>query len=109
MSGNILTLLVAVPAVAALLLAFVPRENTALFRVGAAVGTVVTFLVSLVAMADFAVGTAEVQMIESKAWIPEWGITYVLGLDGISVLLVLLTTFIFPLVVLASWEHTDRT
>ena len=108
MSGNILTLLVAVPAVAALLLAFVPRENVPVFRLGAAVGTVATFLVSIVVMADFAVGTADMQMIESKSWIPEWGITYILGLDGISVLLVLLTTFIFPLVVLASWEHTDR-
>src|SRR5690606_36649065 len=48
------------------------------------------------------------QLTESAEWIPEWGVTNTLGVDGISLLLVLLTTFIMPLAVLAPWEHLDR-
>ena len=108
MSGQILTILIAIPAVIAGVLSLVPRERVELFRVGAMAGTLATFLLSLTLLADFQGSVTDFQLTERYSWIPEWGISYVLGLDGISLLLVLLTTFIFPLVILASWEHADR-
>jgi len=54
---------------------------------------------------QFDVSTADFQFVEHAAWIPGLGISYTLGVDGISLLLVLLTTLIMPLCVLASWRH----
>jgi NADH-quinone oxidoreductase subunit M len=68
----------------------------------------VTFAASLVVLVGFVVGDAGFQMSEQVAWIPEWGITYRLGVDGLSLFLVMLTTFIMPLVMLSAWEQVDR-
>ena len=48
------------------------------------------------------------QFIEHAPWLPEWGIHYFVGIDGISLLLVLLTTFIVPLVLVASWHEITK-
>ncbi len=110
MLGDIplLSLLIGLPAVAAVVLALIDRDDTALLRNVALLGTGVTFLATLVLFADFQTGVAGFQLTESVEWIPEWGITYKLGVDGISLLLVVLTGLIFPLVVLAAWEQRDR-
>ena len=108
MIDNILTVIIAIPAVAALALVFVPKGDRNLLRALALAGTLVALLFSLILLADFVTGSADFQLTENAAWIPEWGITYALGIDGISLLLVLLTTFIFPLVILAAWEQEER-
>jgi len=65
--------------------------------------TVVTFLLALVAWARFDTGTADFQLVESHAWIsPE--IAFKLGVDGFSMPFVLLTAFLMPFCILASWE-----
>src|SRR6266550_4707015 len=56
----------------------------------------------------FQVGVANFQMAEQVAWIPQWGIDYRLGVDGVSLFLVLLTTVLTPIVVLASWGDIHR-
>jgi NADH-quinone oxidoreductase subunit M len=104
----ILSALIAVPAAFTVALAMLPSRDARTLRNGAFVGTLATFALSLVLLADFAVGEAGFQFEESIAWIPQWGITYRLGVDGISLLLVALTALIMPLVILASWEQTDR-
>lgn len=63
-----------------------------------------TFLLSLTLWFGFERGTAELQFVEHKAWLPSLGIAYHLGVDGISVLFVLLSTLITPLAILASWS-----
>jgi NADH-quinone oxidoreductase subunit M len=67
-----------------------------------------TFVMSLFLWFGFASGTAEFQFIERNEWLPGTGISYHMGVDGISVLFVLLATFLTPICVLASWEsiHT---
>ena len=64
--------------------------------------TIITFLLSLVAWGRFDTGTAEFQLIEAKSWFGS-GISYKLGVDGISMPFVLLTTFLMPFCILASW------
>ncbi len=66
--------------------------------------TLVTFLVSLVLWFDFDRGTAAFQFVEQVAWFPGTGIAYHVGVDGISVLFVLLSTFLMPICILASWQ-----
>ena len=64
--------------------------------------SIATFILSLVLLYNFDSSTAEMQFIERVSWIPVLGIEYSLGLDGISLPLVLLTTFIRILVILAA-------
>lgn len=70
--------------------------------------TLVTFGLSLVALGRFDASNAGYQLVERSVWIPSFGVSYFLGIDGISILLVLLTTFLMPIVMLASHSvHTQ--
>ncbi|MDJ0934627.1 MAG: NADH-quinone oxidoreductase subunit M [Kiloniellales bacterium] len=71
---------------------------TALFASG------FVFLLSLLIFQNFQPGTAEFQFLEEVPWLPDYGINYKMGVDGISVLFVLLTTLLTPICILASWE-----
>ena len=62
------------------------------------------FLLSLLIFRNFETGTAEFQFLEEVPWLPEYGINYKMGVDGISVLFVLLSTLLTPICILASWE-----
>ena len=66
--------------------------------------SLVTFAVSLTLWFGFERGTPEFQFVEENEWIPSLGLTYRMGVDGISVLFVLLSTLLTPLCILASWE-----
>ncbi len=71
--------------------------------------SVITFVLSLFIWIDFDITTADFQFEERIAWMPAFNISYHLGVDGISMLFVLLTTLLTPICVLASWEViTDR-
>jgi NADH-quinone oxidoreductase subunit M len=63
-----------------------------------------TFVLSLFIWFGFERGTADFQFVEEALWIPEFGITYRLGVDGISMPFVLLSTLLTPLCVIASWD-----
>jgi NADH-quinone oxidoreductase subunit M len=104
-----LDLTIALPLAGALLLGFVPRTNDTFFRLGALAVTLVTFGVSLVVLFDFEIGKAGFQMLTEVEWIAEWNISYKTGIDGISLWMVMLTTFLMPLAVLASWSISKRT
>lgn len=66
--------------------------------------TLGTFLASLLLWTNFDTGSAEFQFVELHNWLPEYGINYHLGVDGISMLFVILSTFLTPICVLASWD-----
>src|SRR6185295_18636684 len=53
-------------------------------------------------------GIPEMQFVERRPWIPAWGISYHLGVDGLSLWLVLLTTFLTPLCLLGSWTSVKK-
>ncbi|KAA2243986.1 NADH-quinone oxidoreductase subunit M [Salinarimonas soli] len=69
--------------------------------------TVITFLVSLVAWARFDLSTSEFQLVESHSWLTET-IRFKLGVDGFSLPFVILTTFLMPFCILASWESIEH-
>src|SRR5882672_2340346 len=108
--GNVLlSLIVWTPLVGALLVLLVPRDQPDGARRAALAFSSVTFLLSLALWAGFRVDTAEFQWVEQSAWVPSFGIKYVLGVDGVSLFLVLLTTFLTPIVVLFSFgDITNR-
>jgi NADH-quinone oxidoreductase subunit M len=92
------------PLAGALLLAAFPKTQVALIRAWALVASLVGFAFSLGMLASFHTGQAGMQMVEHHRWIPAFGSSYTLGIDGISLFLVVLTTFLLPICVLASWK-----
>jgi NADH-quinone oxidoreductase subunit M len=69
---------------------------------------VATFAVTVVVWAGFDDASSEFQFVERYPWIPAFGIDYHLGVDGISLLLVVLTSFLTPIALLSSWGSIDR-
>ena len=100
----ILSLVIWLPVAGALGLLFINRSNAFLIKVMALIVSIATFLVSLPLFFRFDMNTYGMQFVESRAWIPAWNINYALGVDGISVLFVLLSTLVTILCVLISWE-----
>ncbi|MGH2699004.1 MAG: NADH-quinone oxidoreductase subunit M [Actinomycetota bacterium] len=96
------------PLAGAIGIGFLPKGNIALLRYASLGVTVATFLVSLGVLASFDSGDSGFQLGTSAEWIPEWGVGYLTGIDGISLWLILLTTFLTPLAVLSSWSITQR-
>lgn len=110
-SFPLLTLVTLLPLVGAVVLGLVPKAQPVLIRAVALLVTSLTFLFSLRIWAGFDDTLAGMQMVDSFAWIDTLGARFVLGVDGISLLLVMLTTFLSPLVVLGSFktiEHKER-
>ncbi len=105
----LLSLVIWGPIVGALLvLACQSEERAPLARILALVVSVATFLVSLLLYTGFSITTHEMQFVEHVAWIPAFNIYYHLGVDGISMPLIILTTFSTVLVVLAGWEVIQK-
>ena len=103
----LLTLVTFLPVVVAVLVLLLPRRQDHVTKLVTLGATLVTFVVSLPLYFHFDPTSADYQFVEQKAWIPSLGVTYHLGVDGISVLLVLLTTFLMPLVILSSWTSIE--
>jgi NADH-quinone oxidoreductase subunit M len=106
MSGRLLTLLVLLPAAGALLVALTPRTAVRLQKSVALAVSAVVFLLSLRLVQGFQ-PTAVMQFVERDSWIPAYGISYHLGIDGLSLWLVILTTFLTPLALLGSWSSIE--
>ncbi len=71
--------------------------------------TTLTFVISVFGLwGRFDPEETGYQLVEHVSWLPEYGIHYFVGIDGISLVLVLLTSFLIPIVVLASWKDIDR-
>ena len=100
----ILSLTTFLPLVGAILLLMVGREQIRSLRNLAFLVSVATFAVSLPIPFVYDQTTPAMQFVERAAWIPSLGVTYFVGLDGISLWLVMLTTFLSPLAILCSFE-----
>ncbi|MBP7065894.1 NADH-quinone oxidoreductase subunit M [Ferrovibrio sp.] len=111
MSGMpLLSIVTFLPLVGAafIMLARGPEEVVARNARNAALWTtVITFIVSLAIWYNFDNSTAAFQFVEKREWIGA-GINYHMGVDGISMLFVILTTFLMPLCILASWEAIEH-
>jgi len=100
----ILSLLIFFPLVGAGVLLFIKKENLGALRTVAFIISIVEFAFSLPLFFAFDTTTAAMQFVESTWWVQAYGISYKVGIDGISLLLVLLTTFLTVLCILCSWS-----
>jgi len=100
---HILTVVLFTPLVGAVLLLFVPRGNENAHRIAGNLFGILGFLVSLPLVRWFKAGWSGFAFEENVDWIPSIGARYHLGIDGISLLLVMLTTFLGMIAILSSW------
>jgi len=107
---NLLSIITFTPAIAALILAVFLRGEDAVAQQNAKwlalVATSATFLISLILLFGFDPQNTDFQFVEERDWI--LGLSYKLGVDGISILFVMLTTFLMPITILACWNVTHR-
>ncbi len=103
----LLTAVTFLPALGGLVLLLVPRRVAAAFKVGGLVVTLATLLLSVPLYVGFDGDVADFQFEEARAWMPDFGISYHLGIDGISLLLVLLTTFLMPVALASAWHAIE--
>ena len=100
----ILSLLIFFPLLGTMVLLFIGKENAKALRTVAFLFSIAEFFISLPLFFAFDSTTASMQFVEDWWWVKDYGISYKLGIDGISLLLVLLTTFLTVLCILSSWK-----
>ncbi|MBI2306422.1 MAG: NADH-quinone oxidoreductase subunit M [Rhodocyclales bacterium] len=109
MSGYLLSLAIWIPILAGLIvLATGSDRNAPLARMLSLAGAVLGLLVTIPLWTGFDYATSAMQFVELKPWIPRFNINYHLGVDGISMLFVILNAFITVVVVLAGWQVIEQ-
>jgi len=84
------------------------RLSENLWRWIALILTALTFVLSLGLWTGFDATRIGFQFVERVPWLPDYGVSYFVGIDGVSLLLLVMTTFLMPLVILASWSDVER-
>jgi NADH-quinone oxidoreductase subunit M len=107
-SNHILTIVTFTPAIGGLLILLFGREQTRAIRTFALVVAVLAFIFSLHLVIHFNMNTTDYQYQINVPWVPQFGISYQMGIDGISLFLILLTTVLTPLAILASYSIDQR-
>jgi NADH-quinone oxidoreductase subunit M len=112
---GLLTIAITLPVIGALLLALIPNRDgskDSLIRYAALAVSLVIFGITLVLWAGFdpALATPEqpFQYVEQHDWIPAFGTQYYVGIDGLSLMLLVLTGFLTPLALLSGWESVEK-
>jgi NADH-quinone oxidoreductase subunit M len=108
MNEHLLSIVLFTPLAGLLVLLFLPASSKNLIRVWANLSAVAGFLVSLPLVFDFDKSNGGFQFVERYDWIPAFGVKYAVGIDGISLLLVMLTTLTGAVAILASWSSIDE-
>ncbi len=107
---NLLSIITFIPAMAALIMALFLRGDDTAAQLNAKwlalIATSATFLISLLLLVEFDPSNTGMQFVEDYAWIA--GLHYKMGVDGISILFVLLTTFLMPITILSTWGVQTR-
>ena len=101
---NILSLLIWLPILGAIVVAFIPRDKEGIIRYTAAGFTGVQFIIAILLWRKFEPGNGSMQFMERLEWIPSLNISYILGVDGLSLPMVILTAMLFFIGVFVSWN-----
>ena len=104
---NLLTLSMFLPLLGTAALAFTPKTNVLLTKQIALATTVLVALVGILMTVKFDFNTTGFQFVEKYQWIPAFGINYALGVDGIALVLILMSVLLTPIVVIAGWNESE--
>lgn len=104
-SGLSLSALILWPLLGSLLVSFAPDSKIRTIRSVGLCTSLITFIYSLFFWLQFDNSTPKFQFVETIEWLPYSNINFVLGLDGISLFFVILTTFLVPICILVGWSN----
>ena len=104
---SLLTIIGLLPLVILILIVAIPSKNIGLIKKVAFGGTTVIAIISILLAVGFDKSDTSLQYVQSNAWIPTFNINYSVGIDGISLVLILLSTILVPIVVLATWHESN--
>ena len=107
-NNYIITLLLLIPLLGGLILLFIPKGKESVIRISGLAISSAAFIVSFILYLQFDPSTADFQFLHHFKWIEKLNIAYFVGIDGISLLLVLLTTFLTPLTLVSSWTSIKK-
>jgi NADH-quinone oxidoreductase subunit M len=107
MADYLLTGITFLPLVGIIALLWIGKTNEKLIKISGMAATVATFLLSLVLFVEFDPSAGGFQFVQSVVWIEGLKIGYTVGIDGMSLLLVLLTTFLTPIALLGTWNSVS--
>jgi NADH-quinone oxidoreductase subunit M len=105
---NYLTLIMAIPLVGAALIATLPQAKSLLAKQFALGITLIAAVATILMTVKFDRANTDLQFVESYDWIKAFGIKYAVGVDGIALVLILMTALLTPIVVLAGWNESDN-
>jgi NADH-quinone oxidoreductase subunit M len=104
---NLLTIMGLLPLIGAGLIALLPVTNAKLVKQSALLASLLVAALGITMTVGFNRGVTGFQYIERYSWIPSLGISYQLGVDGISLILILLSVLLVPIVILAGWNESE--
>lgn len=103
-----LEILIIVPLIGSFLLLFINKNNKKLIRLTALWTSLMTFFLSVILWLSYDYFSPKLQFITNVSWLESLNMSFCLGIDSISLLFIVLTTFIFPLCILSSWSNIKR-
>ena len=95
------------PLAGSLAVSLIPKANEKLIKQTAFLTTLVVMGTTIAMAVNFQRDNAELQFVEKYSWIPSFGINYALGVDGLALVLILMSTILAPIVVLAGWNESQ--
>ena len=104
---NILSFLMLLPLIGTAFIAIAPKTNVLLTKQIALVTTILVAVVGIYMTISFDFNAKGFQFVESREWIPAFGIKYALGVDGIALVLILMSVLLTPIVVVAGWNESE--
>ncbi len=105
---NLLTLTIVLPLLGVLGLVAAPKENTHLIKLIALGSSLVTLVSSLLMLTKYKFGVQGFQLVSSHSWFKVFNINYAVGIDGLALVLILLTTVLVPIVVVGGWNEAEN-
>ena len=104
---NLLVATLLLPLLGVVALVFAPRENSKLIKQIALGSSLVTLVVSLLMLTKYKFGVTGFQLVSSHSWFKFFNINFAVGIDGLALVLILLTTVLVPIVVVGGWNESE--
>jgi len=104
---NALTTMMLLPLIGSLLVAVIPSEQVLRIKQAALGTTLLVAISGVLAWIKFDSSNTALQFVESAKWIPSFGINYAVGVDGLALVLILMSVLLAPIVVLAGWNESE--
>ena len=104
---NYLTTLMLLPILGAVLIALLPKSQGLFAKYAALVTTILVAVLTVVMAREFIRDSTDLQFVESYDWIKSFGIKFAVGIDGIALVLILMSVILTPIVILAGWNESE--